>query len=247
MKKVIISIHDVSPCFKSEITTILNHFEETSLSLLVRPLWDGEHRLTTDFVKILRGSEKILHGLKHANQQGDWAGKLAAFSKRSDRELYGLSHDETWDLIAQGKQLFEDAFDESPLGFVPPTWYHNSHSVGLLREMGFGFTEKPFQLLDLEMGVNEGFCIKTPAVCYDYGNNSWAERLSIGFWRQFLTHFSPDLVRISIHPSDVQNGFLPHFDTLFELLKTKGYAFQNYQAFFNDRKSYDFNYHLYPQ
>ncbi len=247
MKTALISVHDVSPRFQSEVTTILKHFEDMPLSLLVTPFWNGEHRLTPDFVKILRGSEKVLHGLKHCNNKGDWAGKIAACSRRSDRELYGLSYNETATLIAEGKQLFEEAFDESPKGFVPPTWYHNPYSVGLLRDMGFSFTEKPFQLLDLETATDDNMCIKTPAVCFDYGNNRWAERLSIGFWRRFLMQFSPLLVRVSIHPSDVENGFLPQLDVLVQLLKSKGYAIQTYQAFLNDRKQYGLNYHLHPQ
>jgi predicted deacetylase len=247
MKTAIISVHDVSPRFQSEIETILQHFEDTTLSLLVTPLWDGEHPLTPDFVKILRGAEKILHGLTHRNEHCDWAGKIAACSARSDRELYGLSRSETMALLTKGKRMFEQAFDESPLGFVPPTWYHNPHSVSVLREMGFSFTEKPFQLIDLDTASDDNLCIKTPAVCYDYGNNSWMERLSIGFWRRFLTHFSPALVRVSIHPSDVENGFLPHLDTLLALLKANGYAFQTYREFLNKRKQYDFSYNLYPQ
>ncbi len=247
MKTAIISIHDVTPRFQKEVATILTHFDDMPLSLLITPLWDDEHRITPDFVKTLRGSEKVLHGLTHQNKTGDWVGKLVAFSKRSDRELHGLTWEETAQLIAKGKMLFEDAFGESPKGFVPPTWYHNPYSIGLLREMGFSFTETAVQLLDFESQANEDIGINSPAVCYDYGNNSWAERLSISLWRRILTHFSPELVRISIHPSDVENGFLPHFDTLIQLLKGKGYAFRSYQEFLNERKYYGFNYHLHTQ
>ena len=247
MKTAIISIHDVTSYFQKEVTTIMEHFKGIPLSLLVTPLWDGEHTLTPDFVQILRGSEKILHGLTHCNKGRDLTGKLVALSKRSDREMFGLTWQETATLIAKGKQLFEEAFGESPKGFVPSMWYHNRYSIGLLREMGFSFTETAFQILDLESPTNEDIYIKTPAVCFDYGNNSLAERLSIGLWRRILTNFSPSLVRISIHPSDVKNGFMPHFDTLIQLLKRKGYAFQSYDQFFNDRKYYGFNYHLHTQ
>ena len=113
--------------------------------------------------------------------------------------------------------------------------------------MGFSFTETAVQLLDFDSQANESIGINSPAVCYDYGNNSWAERLSISLWRRILTHFSPELVRISIHPSDVENGFLPHFDTLIQLLKGNGYAFRSYQEFLNERKYYGFNYHLHTQ
>ncbi len=247
MKTVIISIHDITPYFQKEVTTIMENFESIPLSLLITPLWDGEHKLTPDFIKLLRGSEKVLHGLTHRHNGNDWTGKLVALSNRSDRELYGLTWQETATLLGRGKMLFEEAFGESPKGFVPPTWYHNRYSIGLLREMGFSFTETAFQILDLESLSNEDIYIKTPSICFDYGNNSLAERLSIGLWRRILTHFSPSLVRISIHPSDVKNGFLPHFNTLINLLKAKGYVFRSYQDFFDDRKYHAFNYHLHAQ
>ena len=227
MKTAIISLHDVSPRFTTEVKTILKHFEGSPLSLFVTPLWDGQNRLTSDFVKMLSGFEKVLHGLTHYNDRQDWIGKITALRQRSDRELYGLTRNETAKLIVKSKNLFEDAFDESPAGFVPPAWFHNQYSTGLLQYMGFSFTESVWQLWDLKRKEK----VETPAICYDYGNNALVEWFSITFWMQLLRYTSPELVRISIHPSDLDNGFLRHLDRVIALLKAKGYTFQSYQGF----------------
>ncbi|MDX2067809.1 MAG: DUF2334 domain-containing protein [Haliscomenobacter sp.] len=231
MKTAIISLHDVSPRFNTEVKTILQHFEDLPLSLLVTPLWDGQNRLTTDFVKILGGLEKVLHGLTHYNNRQDWIGKISSLRQRSDRELFGLTQNETANLIVKSKYLFEDAFGESPTGFVPPAWCHNQYSTGLLQNMGFSYTESAWQLWDL----NRKEKVKTPAICYDYGNNAMVEWFSISFWSQALKYTSPDLVRISIHPSDLENGFLWHLDQIIVLLRAKGYIFQTYQGFLKNR------------
>jgi predicted deacetylase len=241
MKTVIISIHDVTPRFASEIDMIMEHFKHVPTSILVTPLWDGWHRFSADFVDTLRGSEKVLHGLTHRSDGCDWMGNFLAFSSRSDREFYNLSREQTFRRLDMGKRLFEDAFSETPMGFVPPTWYHNRHSMRLLAEMGFGFTETAQSILDLATKLQENAI----PVCLDYGNNRLLERFLTYGWRWLVQYGSPNLVRLSIHPSDVTNGFLHHFDTMIQILKDKNYTFTTYQNFFkNSNKHHVVNHHL---
>jgi predicted deacetylase len=244
MKTVILSVHDVTPRFASEIDVIMEHFREVPTSILVTPLWDGWHRFSADFVDILRGSEKVLHGLTHRSDGCDWMGNFLAFSRRSDREFYNLSRQETFRRLDMGKRLFEQAFSETPTGFVPPTWYHNSHSIELLTEMGFGFTETAQYILNLTEKSQQN----AVPICLDYGNNRLLESFLTYGWRWMVQYSSPDLVRLSIHPSDVTNGFLPHFDTMIQILKDKNYRFTTYQNFLNyNNLHHAFNNHLHTE
>ena len=243
MKTVIISIHDVTPYFRKEIETILNHFSAVPISVFVTPLWDGWHRLKPDFTHLLRGSEKVLHGLTHRSSGYDFTGNLMAFSRRSDRELFHLSREQTYRRLDLGRRLFEDAFDETPMGYVPPTWFHNRHSINLLHEMGFMFTETARFILDLRQNEKN----KAIPVCLDYGNNRMLEAFFTFGWRFMVHRFSPEVVRLSIHPSDVTNGFLPHFDTMIQILKDKNYTFTTYQVFFKNNQQHDFNHYLHTQ
>jgi peptidoglycan/xylan/chitin deacetylase (PgdA/CDA1 family) len=237
----------VSPHFRNEIKVILDYFANVPMSLLITPFWDGKIELDKAFIDLVKNSEKILHGLTHNNEKNDLIGKLVALSWRSDRELYGLSEIETIDLIQKGKYLFERAFGEKAIGFVPPTWLHNEFSIDILRDLDFSFTETPWRLIDLKSNNNTDFLIKTPAICYDYGNNKGAAWFSKQLWKQFFSIFSPDLIRISIHPSDVKNGYLPTIKTLINTLHEKEYSFLSYQEYFKFNRKYDFNYNLHTQ
>lgn len=243
MKTVIISIHDVTPRFQNEIEIILNHFSDVPTSILATPLWDGWHRFRPDFVALLRGSEKILHGLTHRSGGCDLAGSFMAFSRRSDRELAHLSREQTYRRLDLGRRLFEDAFGETPWGYVPPTWFHNPHSISILQEMGFLFTETAQHIIDLSQNEKKSAI----PVCLDYGNNRLFETFFTYGWRFMVSHFSPDVVRLSVHPSDVTNGFLPHFDTMIQILKDKNYIFSTYQEFLKKDQHHDFTHNLHAQ
>lgn len=251
MKTAIISIHDVSPRFQTEIKVILAYFKTIPKSVLVTPLWDGVHHLTPDFVKMMQNTEgvadKVLHGLTHRCNRFDWLGKAAALSKRSDRELFGLTYQETEKLIYTSQCLFEDTFDEQPLGFIPPTWFHNAHSIDILHQKRFVFTETTWELVGLKHDVDKPFRHKTLPVCFDYGNNIVAEKLSIKAWHYAIKRFSPDLVRLSIHPSDVENGFLPPIGRIIETLKETGYEFLTYKDIFKNIKTHALNNNLYTE
>ncbi len=243
MKTVIVSIHDVSPRFQKEAETILNHFVDVPVCVFITPLWDGWHRFKPDFIEILRDTEKVLHGLTHRSHGRDLGGNIMAFSSRSDRELFHLSREQTYRRVDLGRRLFENAFGETPLGYVPPTWFHNRYSISLLHEMGFLFTETARQIIDLRQNEKNN----AVAICLDYGNNRLLETFFTYGWRFIVHHFSPDVVRLSVHPSDVRNGFLPHLDTMISILKDKNYTFMTYQDFFKNKHKDDFNYHLHTQ
>lgn len=243
MKTVIISIHDVTPRFQKEIDIILTHFADMPISVLITPLWDGWHRLKPDFSDILRGYEKVLHGLTHRSNGRDLGGNIMAFSSRSDRELFHLSREQTYQRLDMGRRLFEEAFDETPTGYIPPTWFHNRHSISLLEEMGFLFTETAQHIINFGQNARNN----AVPVCLDYGNNRLLETFFTYGWRFIVHHFSPDVVRMSVHPSDVTNDFLPHFDTMIQILKDKNYTFTTYQEFFKNKQKDDFNNYLHPQ
>ncbi len=225
MPKVILSVHDASPLFRKEIEIIMEHFSNIPKSMLVTPLWDGWHRIDKGFSTMLNETDKVLHGLTHRSVGCDWAGKIFALSNRSDREFYNLTEAQTVQRIQLGKRLFEDAFDETPTGFIPPMWHHNLFSINTVRNLGFQFTENASHIIKLQEDTKQAAI----PVCLDYGNNILLEKLMTFGWRYLVKHTMPEFVRLSIHPSDVTNGYLPHFDIMIKILKDKNYQFTTYQ------------------
>lgn len=221
--KVVVSIHDVSPYFNSEIEIILNELEGVKKSLLVTPLWNESNTFNKDFISRIAGEELVLHGLTHRTYKKDYIGKLLLMSTSSFKEFYQLSQKETRDKIAIAMELFQDSFHKSPTGFIPPMWYHNQYSIELLKEFGFCYTESTTAFINLQTEQK----IRTMPMCFDFGNNQLLNYISVYGWKYFFKHIKQPLLRLSIHPADVKHGFLPDIIDLIKWLQDQNYLVLN--------------------
>jgi len=224
MKTAIISIHDVSPYFQKEIEVILEELKDIKKSFLVTPLWNGSHSLNKDFLAMLADEDLAIHGLTHKTNKSDYLGKLLLMSKGSCKEFYGLNETETRDKIETAKKLFEDLHYRKPTGFIPPMWYHNNHSIMVLKDLGFTYTESEMAFINLHDNVST-FSIP---VCFDFGNNKILSSVAVFGWRHILKYLRQSLIRFSIHPSDIKNGFLPDILEIIKWFQANNYTFLRY-------------------
>jgi predicted deacetylase len=224
MKQVIISIHDVSPFFQKEIEIILKEFTDIKKSFLVTPLWNEDHSLSSDFLTTLAEEDLVVHGLTHKTNKSDYMGKLLSMSNTSCKEFYGLNETETKVKVDTAKKLFEDMYHRNPTGFIPPMWYHNNHSIRVLKNLGFTYTESEMAFINLRDDVST-FSIP---ICFDFGNNKLLSLVALYGWKYILKYLRQSLIRFSIHPSDIRNGFLPDILEIVKWLQSSNYTFLRY-------------------
>jgi predicted deacetylase len=222
--KAVISIHDVCPYFRREIEVILKELEHVKKSFLITLLWHEDRSSNTDFFTMLGGEDVVVHGLTHEASKSDYLGKLLLMSNVSLKEFHGLDEAETRTKIERAKNIFEDIYGRRPTGFIPPMWYNNDHSINILKDLGFTYTESQTSFIDLR---NDATTFSIP-VCFDFGNNKLLSYVSLYGWKYIFKHFRQSLIRFSIHPSDVKNGFLPDIVKTINWLQSNNYSFFQY-------------------
>jgi len=222
--KAIISIHDVSPYFRKEIEFIIKELKDINKSFLATPLWDGKNLFENDFSMLLAGEEIALHGLTHKAIKRDYLGRFLLMRSSSLKEFYRLDKIQTKDRIVTARKLFEDTFNKTPAGFIPPMWYHNRHTIGTLKDLGFHYTESTTAFVNLQHETNT-FSIP---ICFDFGNNKLLAHLSVFGWKHIFKHLHQPLIRLSIHPADISNGLWRSTLDLIKWMQGHNYTFLQY-------------------
>lgn len=228
--KAVISIHDVSPYFQKEIEVILKELEGVEKSFLVTPVWNDIKSFDKNFFTSLAEEDLVVHGLTHKTDKRDFLGSLLSMSRTSCKEFYGLNEAETRSKIETAKTFFEDLYCRKPTGFIPPMWYHNNHSIKVIKEIGFSYTESATAFINLR----DGFSTYSFPACFDFGNNKLLSFVSLFGWKNLFKYLRQSLVRLSIHPSDVKNGFLPDIAGIIRSLQSDNYSFLKYADLISD-------------
>jgi hypothetical protein len=220
---VIVSLHDVTPFYEREIGIIMERFRDVPMSYLITPDWHSRNPLTPSFARIFDGKDTLLHGFTHSGKP-EWISNFVFRSTGITRELNGLTRGETEAVIRKGLEAFRSAFGKVPEGFVPPNWHHNRHSVSVLKELGFRYTEGSFAVTDLVSGKRH-FDIP---ISFDFGNNLALSGLAFRLSHFGLRSLRFGWLRFAIHPMDVRRGFLERIADLVALMRDKGYGFLTY-------------------
>ncbi len=151
MKRLLASIHDVSPRFEREVDLLLAHLAPhvgERLAMLVVPDHWGGAPLTPAFKARLRdwsdrGIEMFVHGWFH-HDTSDHAG-TAAFKARhmtaGEGEFLGLDHAEALARMQRGKALVEDTIGRAAAGFIAPAWLYSDDARRALGDAGFALAE----------------------------------------------------------------------------------------------------------
>lgn len=214
MKRLLLSVHDVAPCFESEVDRLTELLARLAggprLAMLVVPDHWGRSSLRTApaFQSRLRswsdaGVEMFVHGWTHKDDvrhQG-----TAAFKARhmtgGEGEFLGLAQDEAVRRMAAGKALIEDVTGRPAAGFIAPAWLYGEGAIAGLRECGFALAEDHMRVW--RPGQEDRPLARGPVV-------TWASRSpartasSLAFAAVARRALHPlETVRIAVHPGDV--------------------------------------------
>ncbi len=152
MKRLLASIHDVSPRFEGEVDRLLDHLAPhvgRRLAMLVVPdHWSGAP-ITPAFARRLRGwsdegIEMFVHGWTHRDDSRH-AGAAAVLKARhmtaGEGEFLGLGRAEALQRMRRGKALVEDITGRAAAGFIAPAWLYSDGAREALVDAGFALAE----------------------------------------------------------------------------------------------------------
>jgi len=193
MKKIALSVHDVTPRYQKELEVIFAALDQAGAPFrteLVVPDFQREYKITEfpDFIAMMqaekaKGAELSLHGIHH-----DYA------------EYFRFGYHQAKVTIDEGLTIFREAFGFSPPGFVAPQWLQSRGSLKVVREHDFIYTATLSGMF-----CRDGRRYWTFPHNFDWGI-VWVDRLIA--WRNKLIGRlrHSGVIRFDIHPMDVTNG-----------------------------------------
>lgn len=212
-KRLLVSIHDVAPCFESQVDRLADLVEarvgKARYAMLVVPDHWGRAPLSqaSAFQARLRawaqsGIEMFVHGWFHrdtAEHRG-----AASFKARhmtaGEGEFLGLSHTDALQRMRDGKALVEDIIGMPAAGFIAPAWLYGPGAMQALGECGFPLAEDHFRVW--RPGYEDAPLAKGPVV-------TWASRStmrtasSLAFAALARPALQPlRTLRLAVHPGD---------------------------------------------
>ena len=210
MKRLLASIHDVSPRFEREVERLLAHLTPhvgTRLAMLVVPDHWNAAPLTPAFKARLRawsdaGVEMFVHGWSHRDDAAHIG--AAAFKARhmtaGEGEFLGLDHAEALARMRRGKALIEDAIGNAAAGFIAPAWLYSDDARRALGDAGFALAEDHARVWQ----PNGGIVARGPVITW--ASRSRTRQLSSLAAAAVLRHALQPArtVRIAVHPGDTR-------------------------------------------
>jgi len=227
-KKLIISVHDVSPAFKGEITEIIDELDIREIdqkSILVVPNWGGKNDLRDDdsFAARLRvaqasGDEILQHGYDHFSPHRKYGlNPIAWFMgeqlAQGQGEFQNLSLQSAKDRIYEGGEIMRECGLVNVNGFVAPAWLTNNNVRTAIKEAGFDYhvytsfwklAGGKIPIEDLRDG-HEGEVISNTGEIAFEPSRRWVDlgsrlmaKVAVGMGK------NQEILRIAIHPNDVR-------------------------------------------
>ncbi|WP_380783654.1 DUF2334 domain-containing protein [Sphingomonas sp. R86520] len=218
-KRLIVSIHDVSPTFAVPIAMLAERIEAIlggpRFAMLVVPDHWGAARLDRDpgFGRRLRewadaGVEMFLHGWFHrdasAHQRTARALK-AKYMTAGEGEFLGLDADEAENRMRAGRDMVEQAIGRPVAGFIAPAWLYGPGAHAALKACDFALAEDHFRVWQPRTGA---IVARGPVV-------TWASRspartassLAVAAVARTMPDWMPTM-RVAVHPGDVTKDSL---------------------------------------
>lgn len=212
-RRLLVSIHDVAPCFEREIETLAALLESrvgaARFAMLVVPDHWSRAPLSAApaFQARLRewadaGVEMFVHGWYHKDSvdHSGAAGLKARYMTAGEGEFLGLSCEEAARRMRDGKALVEDVTGRRAAGFIAPAWLYGPGAMSALAECDFALAEDHMRVW--RPGSEDMPLAKGPVV-------TWASRSrvrtasSLVFARLARTALQPlSTVRVAVHPGD---------------------------------------------
>lgn len=214
MKKLLFSIHDVTPRHFERLQRIDRILTESgigaSYAMLVVPDFWKEWPLDADggFGDWLRekansGVEMLLHGYYHLDDtppKSMGAKFKAAYMTASEGEFLSLERDAARERILRGRDMLEKLLKRQVNGFVAPAWLYSDATKEVLGDLGFMTAEDHLRVWSPMSHEQLAF---SPVV--SYASRSPARIASSLFWSRLATTVLSgfDVVRLALHPHDL--------------------------------------------
>ncbi|MBU0456717.1 MAG: DUF2334 domain-containing protein [Nanoarchaeota archaeon] len=233
MKHLVISIHDFTHHYGSELEDILEEFNVRSLkkrTILVVPNLNQQFPISQSLSMLYSlnsekdlGNEICLHGYDH-------------HEFRHYKEFDPLSYYLAKIKIKEGKKELNKLGITSIDGFVAPYWKISKESEKAVKDEGFIFSAKNPQLLDLR---NNKSYSSRPIWYWPY---NWLLGSGFKVFNSFLANSwnnDNDLIRVAVHPQDVHGKGKPfeHALKIIGYLQKKGFELSSYKNYLDFKKN----------
>ena len=218
-RRLLASIHDVSPRFESQVEALCErldrHLGGSRFAMLVVPdHWDSAPLARSPaFRAKLRswadgGVEMFLHGWNHRDDRHHrtWFTSLKARHMTArEGEFLGLDAAEAERRMREGRMVVEDVIGRPVSGFIAPAWLYGPGAREALKQLTFPLAEdhlrvwRPADGRTLALG---------PVVTWASRNSR--RRLSSVAFAAVARHAlsASPVVRLAVHPGDTAHPFL---------------------------------------
>ncbi|TNE67819.1 MAG: DUF2334 domain-containing protein [Alphaproteobacteria bacterium] len=214
MKKILFSIHDVTPRHFDRLLEIDSFLQRTSIghnyAMLVVPNFWGEWPIEKhpEFCHWLKqksdnGVEMILHGFSHKDdcQHHSHIDRLKARKLTAgEGEFLGLSALEATNRVQSGLECLEGILGRKVSGFIAPAWLYGEAALDVLQEQGIKFAEDHWRIWSPKTGRE---LLKNSPVI-SYASRSVPRIIGSLVWSKLATRLlAPmDVIRMALHPHD---------------------------------------------
>ena len=214
MKRLLVSIHDVAPCFEGEVDRLLDLLTPilggSRLAMLVVPDYWGRAPITDDsaFQARLRrwsdaGIEMFVHGWFHKDLSAHTG--VANFKARhmtaGEGEFLGLDRETAFGRMREGKCLLENITGKAAAGFIAPAWLYGEGALEALGDCGFTLAEDHMKVW--RPGAEGKPIARGPVVTWaSRSPTRTASSLAFAALARKGLH-GLDTVRVAVHPGDV--------------------------------------------
>ncbi|HTK35242.1 MAG TPA: polysaccharide deacetylase family protein [Caulobacteraceae bacterium] len=219
IKRLILSIHDVSPAHEDRIARLIEPIERHAgaarYAMLVVPDFHGDWPIGRypTFQRWLRnladaGVEMFLHGWSHRDDSvhaGAGARWKATMMTAGEGEFLGLDQAEAARRLREGRALLEDITGGPLAGFVAPAWLYGEGALAAIAAEGFALAEdhlkvwRPADGRVLSRSPVITYASRTPARLASSLMVSKAATLALGPLRD---------LRLAVHPGDADSPAL---------------------------------------
>ena len=235
---LLVSIHDVTPRYESEIDELLDRLRPNvgdRLAMLVVPNHWGDCPIVpgSPFATRLRdwsdrGIEIFLHGWSHRDSitHSSAADRLRAHHLTAgEGEFLGLSRIQASARIDNGKVLLEDIIGRPITGFIAPAWLYGPGARQALADCKIELAEDHWRIWSPTRGIE---LARSPVITWA-SRSRWRTMSSLALAGAIRHVPLPPVMRIGVHPPDVRvPALLRSIDaTIAQLAKTRrpgGYA-----------------------
>jgi len=213
-KYLVVSVHDVTPAFGSEIKEIVDELKIQKIdkkSILVIPNYLGRYNILKNYrflnrLNVLKeeGNEIVLHGYEHISRNkkyssfygylmGEWIAQGCA-------EFQNISYGEAEDKIRRGREILNCA-GLICTGFVAPGWLMSKEANKAVIDEGFEYTT----FVKIFRNYQDNIDIKSEVFRFV------PQIRTISYLKKLYNHYlwkenfvNKKLARVAIHPQDLR-------------------------------------------